>query len=260
MNIFSAFILGVVEGLTEFLPVSSTGHLILAAKLLGLPQTDFLTSFEIAIQMGAILAVVVLYARSFLVNIEVLKRICAAFIPTAIMGLAFYKVIKTVLLGSTGVVVGALFLGGIFLIVFEKRYQEKPDAKDDLSRLPYRDAVLIGFFQALAMVPGVSRSAATIVGGLVLGLRRKTIVEFSFLLAVPTMTAATALDLFKSFGFVSLNTEQMMFLAVGFVTSFVVAMAGVKFLLHFIQRNNFVAFGVYRVLAAAAFYFFVAGA
>ena len=209
--------------------------------------------------MGAILAVVVLYARSFLVNVEVLKRIAAAFIPTAIVGLVFYKLIKTFLLGNTGVVVGALFLGGIFLIVFERFYHEKPDAKDDLSCLSYRDAVLIGLFQALAMIPGVSRSAATIVGGLVLGLRRKTIVEFSFLLAVPTMTAATALDLFKSAGQFSLNAEHFVFLAAGFVTAFVVAMAGVKFLLHFIQRNNFTAFGVYRILAAVAFYLFVSG-
>ena len=259
MNLFHAFILGVVEGLTEFLPVSSTGHLILAAKLLRLPQTEFLTSFEIAIQLGAILAVVVLYARSFLVQVEVLKRILAAFIPTAIVGLALYKVIKTFLLGSPDVVVGALFLGGIFLIVFEKRYRENPDAKDDLSCLSYRDAILIGLFQTLAMVPGVSRSAATIVGGLVLGLRRKTIVEFSFLLAVPTMTAATALDLYKSAGSFSLNAEHVVFLAVGFMTAFVVAMAGVKFLMHFIQRNDFVVFGVYRILAAAAFYLFMSG-
>ncbi|MFA5261175.1 MAG: undecaprenyl-diphosphatase UppP [Candidatus Omnitrophota bacterium] len=259
MNLFHAFILGVVEGLTEFLPVSSTGHLILSARLLGLPQTEFLKSFEIAIQLGAILAVVVFYARSFLVKREVLKRILVAFIPTGIAGLAFYKIIKKFLLGSPDVVVVSLFLGGILLIVFEKFYREKPGAKEDLSRLSFRDAVLIGLFQSLAMIPGVSRSAATIVGGLVLGLRRKTIVEFSFLLAIPTMTAASAFDLLKSAGDLSWGAGQISLLAVGFVTSFAVAMISVKFLLHFIQRNNFVVFGVYRILAAAACYFLVCG-
>jgi len=259
MNIIHAFILGIVEGLTEFLPVSSTGHLILTSEFLGLPETEFLKSFEIAIQMGAILAVVVLYARSFLVNVEILKRIFAAFIPTAVIGLIFYKIIKTFLLGNAYVVIGALAIGGIVLIVFEKNYQEKAEAKDDLSTLSYRDSVLIGLFQALAMIPGVSRSAATIIGGLALGMRRKTIVEFSFLLAVPTMAAATALDLFKSIGHFSISAQQFVFLGIGFVTAFIIALASVKFLLHFIQRNNFVAFGVYRILVAAVFYFFVLG-
>lgn len=260
MDLFHAFVLGCVEGVTEFLPISSTGHLMLTAKLLGLAQTEFLKSFEIAIQLGAILAVGVLYARSFLINREVLKRVLAAFIPTAVIGLFLYKVVKKFLLGSTDVVVAALFLGGIFLIVFERFYREKPDAKADLERLPYRDALSIGCFQALAMIPGVSRAAATIIGGLILGMKRKTIVEFSFLLAVPTMLAACALDLFKSAGDISLGTQELSFLAVGFATAFVTAMASIKFFLRFIQRHNFVSFGVYRVLIAVAFWVFVSRA
>lgn len=256
MNLSHAFILGVVEGLTEFLPVSSTGHLILTARLLGLSQTEFLKSFEITIQLGAILAVVAFYARSLLVQVDVLKRVLAAFVPTGIAGLVLYKIIKKFLLGSPDVVVASLFFGGLFLIIFEKFYRETPGGKkEDLSRLSYRDAVLIGLFQALAMIPGVSRSAATIVGGLVLGVRRKTIVEFSFLLAVPTMTAASAFDLLKSAGGFPVEAGQLSFLAVGFVTAFVVAMASIKFFLRFIQRNNFTVFGFYRILAAGVFFF-----
>lgn len=257
MNLFHAFILGVVEGVTEFLPISSTGHLILTSKLLGLAQTEFLKSFEIAIQLGAILAVVVLYARSFLLDVEVVKRILAAFVPTAVVGGILYKLIKKGLLGNPEIVVWTLFLGGIFLIIFEKLYREKPEAKADLRRLSYKDAVLIGLFQSIAMVPGVSRAAATIVGGLILGMRRKTIVEFSFLLAVPTMLAACGLDLVKSAGTLAFTSDTISFLAAGLVTSFVVAMASIKFLIHFIQRHNFTGFGIYRILAAVAFWFFV---
>ncbi|HOY10810.1 MAG TPA: undecaprenyl-diphosphatase UppP [Candidatus Omnitrophota bacterium] len=252
--------LGVVEGLTEFLPVSSTGHLILTARFLGLPESEFLKSFEVMIQLGAILAVVVVYARSLLVRVEVLKRLLAAFIPTGVAGLVLYKFIKKFLLGNADVVVASLFLGGLFLVIFEKFYREEPGAKDDLSRLSYRDAVLIGLCQSLAMVPGVSRSAATIIGGLVLGLRRKTIVEFSFLLAIPTMLAASAFDLLKSAGDFSLGEGALSFLAVGFGASFVVAMLSIKFFLHFIQRNDFSIFGFYRILAAVAFYIFLHGA
>ncbi len=254
MDLLSALILGVVEGVTEFLPVSSTGHLILTARFLGLSQTEFLKSFEITIQLGAILAVVVVYARSLLVRVEVLKRLLAAFIPTGVVGLVLYKFIKKFLLGNVPVVVASLFLGGLFLVLFEKFYREEAGGKDDLSRLSYRDAVLIGLCQSLAMVPGVSRSAATIIGGLLLGLHRKTIVEFSFLLAIPTMLAASAFDLLKSAGDLSLGEGALSSLAVGFVSSFVVAMMSIKFFLHFIQRHNFTIFGFYRILAAAAFF------
>jgi undecaprenyl-diphosphatase len=256
MDLFHAFILGLVEGVTEFLPVSSTGHMILAGKLLGLEQTEFLKTFEIAIQLGAILAVVVLYGRTLLRNREVIKRVLAAFVPTVIIGGIFYKLVKQVLLGSSAVVVWSLFLGGIFLIVFELLHREGPQAQEDLAKISYKNAVLIGVFQAVAMVPGVSRSAATIVGGLILGVRRKAIVEFSFLLAVPTMLAATVLDIVKSADTIALGGREAALLAVGFVTAFVVAIASIKFLLHFIQRNNFIPFGIYRVVAAGLFLLF----
>ncbi len=253
MDTIYALIFGIVEGLTEFLPISSTGHLMLTAKILGLSQTDFLKSFEIAIQLGAILAVVVLYWRKLIVDVGVLKRVLTAFIPTAFMGAIFYHIIKKILLNSYETVLWSLFWGGIFLIIFEYYHREKKTAVDDLKGIPYSTALMIGVFQSLAMVPGVSRAAATIVGGLILGVRRKTIVEFSFLLAVPTMSAATALDLLKSAHEFSLG--QMEFLFIGFVSSFVVAILSIKFLLHFIKNHTFIGFGVYRVLIALLFWF-----
>jgi len=198
MNFFEAFIFGIVEGITEFLPISSTGHLILTAHALGLTQTDFLKTFEIAIQFGAILSVVLLYWRELLVDRRVLARVVAAFIPTAVLGLAFYKIIKKYLLDSSGIVLWSMLLGGIFLIGFELMRRDKDGGIEELGEISFGKSFIIGLFQSLAMIPGVSRSAATIVGGLVLGLKRKTIVEFSFLLAVPTMLAATGLDLMKN--------------------------------------------------------------
>lgn len=244
--------MGIVEGITEFLPVSSTGHLMLTARALGLSQTEFLKTFEIAIQFGAILSVVALYWRSLLVNIEAMKRIVVAFLPTAVLGLVFYKIIKHYLMASTQVVLFSMFIGGICLIVFELIHREKDDAVDDIGSVSYRTAVLIGLFQSIAMIPGVSRSAATIVGGLILGLKRKTIVEFSFLLAVPTMLAATGLDLMKNMG--QFTVAQVGTLSVGFLVSFVSALLGVKFLLGFIKNHSFISFGVYRIILAVSFW------
>ncbi|MFA5059968.1 MAG: undecaprenyl-diphosphatase UppP [Candidatus Omnitrophota bacterium] len=255
MDFFHAIILGIVEGITEFLPISSTGHLILAQRLLGLASTDFIKSFEISIQLGAILAVVVLYWRLLLTNVVIVKKVLAAFIPTAVLGLIFYKLIKKVLLGNEQVVIWSLLLGGIFLIVFELFHREKEGSLDNISAISYRQAVLIGVFQSIAIVPGVSRAAATIIGGLILGLKRKTIVEFSFLLAIPTMAAATALDLLKSAS--AFSFEQVGLISVGFFVSFGVAILGIKFLLHFIKNNNFIGFGIYRIVVAILFWLLV---
>lgn len=255
MNFMDALIFGIVEGITEFLPISSTGHLMLTAEVMGFSQTDFLKSFEIAIQLGAILSVVVLYWKKFLVDFEVLKRVVAAFLPTAVLGFFLYKIFKKVLLNSPQVVLWALFIGGIFLIIFEWLHRGKEAVDEDLENISYRKAFGIGIFQSLAMIPGVSRAAATIVGGLLLGLKRKTIVEFSFLLAVPTMLAATALDFLKSAHEFSLG--QMEFLLVGFVSSFAVALLSIKFLLHFIKNHTFIWFGVYRIAVALLFWFVI---
>ena len=253
MNLLNATILGIVEGITEFLPISSTGHLILTSKLLGLQQTDFMKTFEIAIQLGAILAVVVLYFRRILVEREIILKVGAAFVPTAIVGFILYKFIKHRLMGNDSVVLWALFLGGVVLIIFDLLHKEKNSSLKEIAQISYTQAAVIGLFQSLAVIPGVSRAAATIVGGLILGVGRKTIVEFSFLLAIPTMLAATGLDLLK--GELSLNGDQLSFFAVGFVTSFFVALLSIKFLLAYIQKNNFILFGVYRILLVLFFWF-----
>jgi undecaprenyl-diphosphatase len=255
MNILHAIIFGAVEGVSEFLPISSTGHLILTAQLLKISQTDFVKSFEIAIQLGAILSVVVLYFKSLLLDVKVIKKLAAAFLPTMIIGLIVYKLVKRFLLGNSHVVVASLFIGGIFLIIFELLHREKESATSDVASISYAQAISIGVFQSIAVIPGVSRSAATIIGGLWLGLKRKTIVEFSFLLAVPTMFAATVLDLSKNAN--TFSGDQLILLAVGFIVSFIVALAAIKFLLAFIRNNSFIAFGVYRILIALLFFFSV---
>lgn len=253
MEFWHAFIFGVVEGISEFLPISSTGHLILTARILHLPQTEFVKSFEIVIQLGAIFSVVMLYFKSLCVDLESLKRILAAFFPTAVLGFLFHKIAKQFLLGNFHVVLGALFIGGIILIVFELLYKEKDCAVNEVRNISYKQAFLIGIFQTLAIIPGVSRSAATILGGLSLGLKRKTIVEFSFLLAVPTMLAATVLDLVKSAH--AFSADQLGSLAVGFVVSFAVAVLAIRFFIHYIQKHNFIVFGIYRILVAIIFFF-----
>ena len=259
MQFFDSVILGIVEGFTEFLPISSTAHLILVADLLKIPQTNYIKSFEIVIQLGAILSVLILYWRSFLVDFEVLKRIVIAFIPTGIIGLLAYKVAKQYLLGNTSVVLWALLLGGVIIILFELFFKENAsnalndsDSSRDISVLPYRTCLIIGIFQAVAIIPGVSRSAATIIGGLLLGLRRKTIVEFSFLLALPTMLAATSLDLFRNYK--EFSGSQFGSLLIGFAVSFVVALLSIKFLLRYIKNHDFKAFGVYRIIVAILFW------
>lgn len=226
---------------------------MLTGHALGLDQTAFLKTFEIVIQFGAILSVVFLYWRSLLIDRETLKRVIVAFIPTGVLGLALYKIVKKYLLASSTVVLWSLLIGGILLIIFELLYKEKEESVEELSTIPYGTSILIGLFQAIAMIPGVSRSASTIVGGLILGLKRKTIVEFSFLLAVPTMLAATGLDLMKNIGDFSL--DQIHFLSIGFVVSFFAALAGVKYLLAFIKHHTFIPFGIYRIVLVLVFWY-----
>ena len=252
MNLFDAAILGVVEGLTEFLPVSSTGHLILASTLLGLTQTDFLKSFEIVIQLGAILAVVVLYFKRFF-EVQTLLKLIVGFLPTGIIGLALYHVVKTHLEGNVTIVLWALAVGGVVLVLFELLHTE--GSQEGIESLTYKQCFLIGLFQSISIIPGISRSAATIVGGLILGIRRRTIVEFSFLLAVPTMIAASGLDLVKNAS--SFSSSDVGTLLVGFVVSFVVALASIRWLLSIVRNHNFVPFGIYRILIAIAFWAFV---
>jgi undecaprenyl-diphosphatase len=255
MNMLQALIFGIVEGITEFLPISSTGHLMLTAKLLNVSQSEFIKSFEIAIQLGAILSVAVVYWDRLISGSKIWKRILVAFMPVVLIGALLYKMIKRYLLGNNEVVLWSLFIGGLFLIIFELFYRQKEEAVEEISGISYRQALVIGLFQSVAMIPGVSRAAATIVGGLVVGLKRKTIVEFSFLLAIPTMLAATALDLFKSAQV--FKPDQLIFLGAGSIASFVTAIIAIKFLLVFIKRHNFISFGIYRIVIALVFWFIV---
>lgn len=248
MNLISVIILSVIEGITEFLPISSTGHLILASKLLGLAGTEYLKTFEIVIQLGAILAVVVLYWRKFFADIEIYKKLLFAFLPTIIVGFTLYPLIKAYLLGNALIVVITLFLGGVFMILFEKYL--KPHKSKELS---YKNYLVIGVFQAVSVIPGVSRAMATIVGGMYSGLSREKATEFSFLLAVPTMIAATGLDLYKSREI--LTVSNIGTLLTGSVLSFIFALIAIKFLINYVKKHDFTAFGIYRIVLAIAFYF-----
>ena len=251
MSLLHALILGIVEGITEFLPISSTAHLILVSTALRLGESEFVKSFEIIIQLGAILSVVVLYWKKFW-HWDVLKKLVVAVIPTGVIGLTVYKALKAYLLGNVYVVLTTLILGGIALILFE-RWPRRDEPEVDFSEVTYRRAFLIGLFQAIAIIPGVSRSAATIVGGSLIGISKRTIVEFSFMLAVPTMLAATGLELVKGRAALAGNYGV---LAVGFVVSFITAIIAIKSFLGYIKKHDFAAFGWYRI-ALAVVYFLV---
>jgi undecaprenyl-diphosphatase len=255
MDILQALLLSAVEGVTEFVPVSSTGHLILVSDILKIPQTEFVKSFEIFIQLGAILAVVILYFRKYFKNFKVWKNVIAAFIPTAVIGLLLYKFVKQFLLGNSLVVIAALFVGGILLILLEKIYKEKTRHAGKIEDLTLKQSVLIGLTQSVSIVPGVSRSAATILGGMFLGAKRETAVEFSFLLAVPTMLAATGLDLFKSD--LNFSQQELLILGTGFLGSFITALIVVKWFVKYIQKNSFFWFGVYRIVLSLIFLAFI---
>ena len=243
MSIFEAIILGIVEGVTEFLPISSTAHLLLVSEILAIPPSAYLSSFIIAIQLGAICAVLLLYWRTILLDIETMKRVAVAFLPTALIGFLLYKLITLFLFENLFIVAGALVSGGIVLILFEKFHTPRPHTPEPMS---YRTAFLIGCAQALAVVPGVSRAGATIIGGLSLGVSRERIVEFSFLLAIPTMLAATGYDLLKN-GF-AFSGEEWQSLAIGFIVAALAAFVGVRLLVRYIQTHSFAAFGWYRIV------------
>jgi undecaprenyl-diphosphatase len=255
MNIIQATIFGIVEGITEFLPISSTAHLDITRLLLNIPATDFVKSFEITIQLGAILAVVFLYYKKIFnfsrtkYGIPVFwKNIIIAFIPTGIIGYILYKLIKDYLLGNTILIAMTLILGGIFIIFFERKYQNKikENQKQDVESLYTKELLVMGTVQALAVVPGVSRSLSVIISGRMMGLSKSLVAEFSFLLAIPTMLSATIYDLYKS-GF-DFSRNDWTALLIGFVVSFVIAFFVIKWLINYIQNNSFEIFGWYRVI------------
>lgn len=253
MNVFDALILGIVEGFTEFLPVSSTGHMILVSRLLGVADDLFTKSFEIIIQLGAILAVVLLYRNIIFKNVALMTKVVTSFVPTAVVGLALYSFVKNYLLGNVLIVISSLFFGGIIIILFERKYRKMEMVQETtVEQITYKQAIAIGLFQAIAIIPGISRSAATIIGGEIVGLSRKTIVEFSFLLAIPVMLAATVLDVYKHHEV--FTGQDWKLLSIGFVTAFVVAVVAIKSFLTYVQKHSFTAFGIYRIVLALIFF------
>jgi undecaprenyl-diphosphatase len=254
MNVLQSLVLSFVEGVTEFLPVSSTGHMILASKLMGIIQTDFVKSFEIIIQFGAILAVMLFFFHKIRKISEVWPKLLVAFLPAAGIGFVSYKLIKNVLLGNSFVTVISLVVGGIILIGFEKIMGNRKSTTD-FHTMSYAQALIIGIFQSISVIPGVSRAAATIVGGMFQGLSREDAVEFSFLLAIPTMAAASGYDLLKSS--LHWNGSEMMILGVGFIGSFVSALITVKWFIGFVKKNTFIPFAYYRIIAGILFWLIV---
>ncbi len=254
MTLFDSLLLGALEGVTEFLPVSSTGHLILASQLLGIEQTDAHKAFEVAIQLGSILAVLFLYAKHLMRDKTLWIKLAIAFLPTGVIGFLFYKHIKA--LFGVETVSFMLIAGGIvFLAVEYFRRGKAIDEGKSLSQLSYLQAFWIGVFQSISMVPGTSRSGATIIGGLLLGLKRRDAAEFSFLLAIPTMVVATAYDLLKHRHEMVVDDWSM--LAVAFVTAFVFAFFTVKLFVGFVSRHTFVPFAIYRIIVGFIFLYII---
>ncbi len=245
MTTLDAILTAILEGLTEFLPISSTGHMILLSYLLGNGEDEFTKTFEIFIQLGAILAIVFLYARKFLLKPQIYFKLFVAFLPSAILGFLFYTFIKTYLFNHWVVAI-SLILGGVVLIIIDKwlHTQEEEDS-GDLSEISYRTALFIGLFQVISMIPGVSRAAATIIGGMVNGMSKKRAAEFSFLLAIPTMAAASGYDLLKFE--VTITSEQWGLLMLGFVVSFITAIGAVIWFVKLLERHGFEGFGWYRI-------------
>lgn len=249
MSFIEVLILSIVEGLTEFLPVSSTGHLIITSSLFGINEDQFVKSFNIIIQTGAIAAVLVLYWRRFLSSVSFYQKLILAFLPAAVIGLAVKNKIDAVL-GNVTVVAVALILGGLVLIWSDRFFEKRSKPTKGIDGLSVRDCLILGFLQCFAFIPGVSRAAATILAGLSVGLDKKSATEFSFFLAVPTLTGASfikALPLVKT-----IQPDQIGHLLAGIFLSFIVAICAIKFFINVVSKFGFKMFGYYRILLGLA--------
>lgn len=249
MSIIDAIIIAIVEGITEFLPISSTGHMIITERVLGVEATDFTRLFTVGIQLGAILAVIVLYWKRFITplktgNWNFYFKLIIAVVPALLLGFIFSDKIDA-LLDSASVVAITMIAGGIVLLFIDNFFKDHPVQTDE--QISYPKAFIIGIWQCIAMIPGVSRSAASIIGGMQQKLTRKLAAEFSFFLAVPTMAAATGYKLLK--GYKTLNSSDIKLFAIGNVVAFVVAVIAIKFFIGFLQKHGFKLFGYYRIIA-----------
>jgi len=245
MTWIQAILLAIVEGITEFLPISSTGHMIITSALMGIKADPFTKVFEVSIQFGAILSVVVIYFQRFFKSFDFYFKLFVAFIPTAILGLLLKKRID-LLMENVWVVASSLLLGGIFLLFVDKIFAKNEE--EGLEEIDYKTGFIIGAFQAISMIPGVSRSASTIIGGLTQKLTRKAAAEFSFFLAVPTMFAATAKSLYDEKELILASTDKIPLLLLGNIIAFIVAIAAIKFFIGFLTKNGFKMFGYYRIV------------
>ncbi len=249
MNTLQSIIIAIVEGLTEFLPISSTGHMIITEKVLGITETDFIKVFTVAIQFGAILAVVVLYAKKFFdfKRWQFYVKLTAAVVPALVLGFLFSKKIDALLESSLTVAISML-VGGVILLFIDKAF--KNPTIDSEEKISFGKAIIIGVWQCIAMIPGVSRSAASIIGGMQQKQTRSAAAEFSFFLAVPTMLAATCYKLLKYYkesgGF---SSEEIKQLAIGNVVAFIVALLAIKFFIGFLKKYGFTIWGWYRIIA-----------
>jgi undecaprenyl-diphosphatase len=244
MDIFHAIIIAIVEGITEFLPVSSTGHMIITQKLLGIEPDSFVKLFTVNIQFGAILSVIILYWKKFFQTFDFYLKLFVAFLPAAILGFLLSNYIDQ-MLESVLVVAISLVIGGVFLLFIDSWFNRPSENQ----KITFKNALIIGFFQVIAMIPGVSRSAATIIGGLTQKLNRKNATEFSFFLAVPTMFAASAYEMMKSYK--SIQPQHISVLIIGNIVAFVVAMIAIKGFITFLTKHGFKVFGYYRIILGA---------
>jgi undecaprenyl-diphosphatase len=249
MTLFDAIILGIVEGVTEYLPVSSTAHLVLTSQLLDVKQDRFATAFEIIIQVAPIFSVMLIYRERLLQGLGLWFKLILAFIPTGLVGLLFHKEIEALFEANS--TVALMVLTGIAFLAIEYFYREKEHAVGNLETVSVRQSLYIGLFQVLALVPGISRSGTTILGAMLVGLKRETAMGFSFLLAIPTMGAASGYMLLKEYQILSF--EHLELLAVGFAVSFIVGWIAVKAFLAIVSRYSFAPFGFYLILSGLLF-------
>ncbi len=254
MTIIDSVIMGIVEGITEFLPVSSTAHLILTSALLHLKQTTQNVAFEVIIQLGATLAIVLIYLQKInFKEIDLWKKVILAFFPLAIVGFLLRHQIKELFTLTT--VAWMFIIGGIVFFIVEKFYSEEKTKINDVEKVNYRQALIVGFFQVFALIPGTSRSGATIVGGMLGGLSRKTAADFSFLLAIPTMFAASGYEFVKNIH--SFQNQNLTVLLVGFAVSFISCYIAVKWFLNFVKKYTLVPFGIYRIIIGILLLFLI---
>jgi len=245
MDIFQAIIIGIIEGFTEFLPISSTGHMIVASRFLGIEESELTKAYEVIIQLSAIFAVAIIYRdKLHISHIELWKKLIVAFLPLAIIGFLLKDYIKV--LFSVEVVATMFIIGGVAFLIVEKFYKEKEHSIKDIEDITYKQALLIGLAQILSLIPGTSRAGATIIGGLLVGLNREMSASFSFLLAIPVMGAVSGYDMLKHYSeFENANLTPFL---IGFIVSFLIAYITIKLFISFLNSFTFVAFGIYRII------------